>query len=198
MGLRSLRKTLMFNMKTQMKTALILIDIQNDYFPNGKMEVVGSKQASINAKKILEKFRKEKSLVIHIQHLSIREGAGFFIPNSFGAEIHDIVKPLENEKVIIKHFPNSFYQTELYQYLKDNNIEHLVILGMMTHMCVDTTVRSAKDLGFTIEIVGDACATRDQEINGNIVKANDVQNSFLAALNYYFSVVSTTEQYLKN
>ena len=73
----------------------------------------------------------------------------------------------------------------------------LVICGMMTHMCVDATTRAAKDMGYDIVLIGDACATKDQEINGQKVKAEEVQKSFLAALNYYYSTVLTTQQYLE-
>lgn len=179
-----------------MGKAIIIIDIQNDYFEGGKMTVVNAKKASLNTKKVLTYYRKNNLPVIHIQHISTREGAIFFLENSKGAEIHKNVEPKENEKIIIKHFPNAFRETQLLEHLKENNINHLVICGMMTHMCVDATTRAAKDLGFSIELIGDACATRDLEINGEIVKANEVQKSFLSALNYFYSEVITTENYL--
>jgi len=178
------------------KTALILIDIQNDYFDKGTMTLVGSDIASQHAKLILERFRADNLPIIHIQHIAAGPTATFFLPNTKGAEIHDNVKPLEREKVIIKHYPNSFQETELLDYLKSKGITDLVICGMMTHMCVDATTRAAKDFGFNIVLIGDACATKDQEINGQIVKAEEVQKSFLAALNYYYATVCTTQQYL--
>lgn len=179
-----------------MKTALIIIDIQNDYFDNGTMPLFGSDKASNNAKLILESFRADSLPIIHIQHIAAGPTATFFLPKTKGAEIHDNVKPLGQEKVIVKHYPNSFRETELLDYLKGKNITDLVICGMMTHMCVDATVRAAKDFGFNIVLIGDACATKDQEINGQKVKAEEVQNSFLAALNYYYATVETTKQYL--
>jgi nicotinamidase-related amidase len=178
------------------KTALILIDIQNDYFEKGTMTLVGSDIASNNAKLILESFRADNLPIIHIQHIAKGPTATFFLPNTKGAEIHDNVKPLAQEKVIIKHYPNSFRETELLDYLKSKGITDLVICGMMTHMCVDATTRAAKDFGFNITLIGDACATKDLEINGQSVKAEEVQKSFLAALNYSYSTVSTTQQYL--
>ena len=180
-----------------MKTALLTIDIQNDYFENGALPLVGSDKASENAKCLLDKFRIEKLPVIHIQHIAIRPTATFLLPNTNGIEIHNNVKPLPQEKVIIKHYPNSFRDTELLEYLKSNDITDLVICGMMTQMCVDSTVRAAKDFGFTCIVIGDACATKDLEIKGQIVAASEVQKSFLAALNYFFSTVLTTKQYLK-
>ena len=180
-----------------MKKALIIIDIQNDYFENGKMPVINSENASLNAKKILTYFRENDLPVIHIKHISTREGAAFFLENSIGAEIHKNVEPKENEKIIVKHFPNAFRETQLLEYLKKINISDLVICGMMTHMCVDATTRAAKDFGFNIELIGNACATRDLEINGEIVKASEVQKSFLSALNYFYSEVIQTNDFIK-
>jgi nicotinamidase-related amidase len=182
--------------KKIMKTALLIIDIQNDYFENGKMTLVNPDSAAHNAKLVLDKFRAEKLPVIHIQHLATRPTATFFQPVTKGSEINEAVRPLNEEKLVIKHFPNSFKDTDLLKYLTDNNITDLVICGMMTHMCVDATVRAAKDLGFNITLIGDACATKDLEINGQTVKASEVQKSFLAAINSYYANVITTKEYL--
>ena len=101
-----------------MGKALIIIDIQNDYFENGAMELVGSLAASENAKIVLTKFRNEKLPIVHIQHVSVAQGSLFFLPESKGQEIHENVKPLSGEKVITKYYPNSFRATELLDYLK--------------------------------------------------------------------------------
>ena len=185
------------NLKSQnMNKALIIIDIQNDYFENGKMPLVGPVEASLNAKLILEQFRKEKLPVFHIQHISVRPNSTFLLPVTNGQEIHENVKPLDGEKVIVKHFPNGFRETELLEDLKSMKITDLVICGMMTHMCVNATVRAAKDFGFNCVLIGDACATRDLKINQELVKAADVHNSFLAALGSYYATVVITKQYL--
>lgn len=181
---------------TRAKQALLLIDIQNDYFENGANPLVGSLEASLNARKVLNAFRGDSLLVIHIQHLSSRAGSTFFIPDTKGAEIHENVTPLAHEKVITKSYPNSFRDTELLDFLKANKITDLVICGMMTHMCVDATTRAAKDLGFNCTIIGDACATKDLEFQGQNVSAKDVQISFLASLSYYYSTIRDTEDYL--
>ncbi|HLO57855.1 MAG TPA: cysteine hydrolase family protein [Bacteroidales bacterium] len=182
--------------KENTKTALLLIDIQNDYFENGNMALVGSETAGNNTKWILEKFRNDKLPVLHVQHIALKPTATFFLPGTKGAEIHDYVKPAPQEKVIVKHFPNSFRETELLGYLRKSEITDLVICGMMTHMCVDATVRAAKDFGFTITLIGDACATKDLELNGNKAKAADVQTSFLAALNQTYAKIEVTSNYL--
>ena len=179
-----------------MTTALLLIDIQNDYFPGGANSLVGSEAASLNARKILDRFRQDRLPVVHIQHIATSPAATFFLPQTHGAEIHEHVTSQENEKAIVKHFPNSFRDTELLDYLKSKDTTDLVICGMMTHMCVDATTRAAKDDGFGCVVIGDACATKGLEINGETVRAEDVQKSFLAALNYFYSRVTTTRQYL--
>lgn len=179
-----------------MNTALIIIDIQNDYFEGGTAQLVNPDTASGNAKLLLEQFRKKKLPIIHIQHISNRPNATFFIPNTNGSEIHIDVKPNDNEQIIVKHYPNSFRETNLLEYLKSKDITDLVICGMQTHMCVDATTRAAKDIGFNCVVIGDACATKDLEVNGVKVKATDVQTAFLSALNYFYAIVTTTEQYL--
>jgi nicotinamidase-related amidase len=181
-----------------MAKALLLIDIQNDYFDNGAMPLVGSIQASENAMLILNRFRAEKKPVIHIQHIATRPTATFFLPNTKGAVIHPNVAPIGDEKVIVKHYPNSFRETELLDYLNRHHITDLVVCGMMTHMCIDATTRAAKDLGFNIELIADACATKDLEINGQTVSAAHVQTSFLAALNYFYASVKSTYDYLSD
>lgn len=180
-----------------MGTALLLIDIQNDYFEGGTMTLVGCNEASEKARKVLQHFRTNGLPVVHIQHIAARPTATFFLPNTKGANIHHNVLPNEQEKVIVKHYPNSFRETELLDYLKSHGISDLVICGMMTHMCVDATTRAAKDLGFGCILIGDACATRDLDINGVVVGAKDVHNSFLAALNYFYAKVMSAGEYLE-
>ena len=180
----------------ELKKALIIIDIQNDYFEGGANPLVGSLEASINAKALLKDFREKSLQVIHIQHFSTRVGSTFFIPNTKGVEIHENVMPITGEKVIAKNYPNSFRETDLLNYLKANNITDLVICGMMTQVCVDATTRAAKDFGFNCVVIGDACAAKDLEIQGEKVMASEVQKSFLAALNYFYSTVKNTHEYL--
>jgi nicotinamidase-related amidase len=177
-----------------MKTALLIIDIQNDYFPGGRMEVEGSLAASLKAKGLLVAFRERGLPIIHIRHISNRPGATFFLPGTEGTEIHPDVAPLPDEPVIVKNFPNSFRETELLTLLKEAGIEQLVICGMMTHMCVDATTRAAFDLGFACTIVHDACAARALAFNGVEVPAAHVHAAFLAPLGaVYGRVVSAAE-----
>jgi nicotinamidase-related amidase len=160
------------------------------------MTLADSDNACRNAAKILHDFRAKALPVIYIQHIALNPTATFFLPDTKGAEIHPSLEPLEQDKVIVKHYPNSFRATDLLDYLITKNITELVICGMMTHMCVDATVRAAKDSGFNVTVIGDACATRSLEISERKISAGDVQDSFLAALNYFYSNVITTGEYL--
>jgi len=179
-----------------MKTGLIIVDVQNDYFTSGSMELVEMDKAASNCRKLLDSFRTNEAMVIHIQHIATQEGATFFVANTPGSEIHHSVKPQENEPVIVKHYPSSFRETELDQMLQELGIDELVICGAMSHMCIDTTTRAAFDLGYKCCVVSDACATRDLEFNRKVVKAADVQAAFMAALSAPFAQVSSTDEIL--
>jgi nicotinamidase-related amidase len=177
-----------------MKTVLILVDIQNDYFPGGKMELEGSMEASVQARRLLSTFRQRQLPLVHVQHVSTRPGATFFMPDTDGVRIHEHVHPLENEVVIHKHYPNSFRDTGLLTYLHGEHIKRLVVCGMMTHMCIDATVRAAFDHGFECLVAEDACATRTLTHKGHSIPAHYVNLSFLAALNALYAKVLTTEE----
>ncbi len=176
-------------------TALLIVDIQNDYFPGGAMELVGSQEAGKQAKQLLAAFREKNMPVIHIQHISMHPGATFFLPGTKGAEIHECVFPRQGETIIQKHFPSSFRNTTLLEHLRDKKIHRLVIIGMMTHMCIDTTTRAAADLGFECFLCHDACATRDLSFNNITIPAKSVHNAFLASLNGVFARVFSVKEF---
>jgi len=169
------------------KTALLLIDVQNFYFPGGKLALFNPEKASLKARQVLKKFRKEKKLVIHIRHNS-----------KSGGEIHKNVKPALEEKVISKNHANSFRDTDLLIFLKKNKIQRLVICGMMTHMCVEATTRAAHDYGFDCIVIQDACTTRDLKFNDKIIKAEDVHYSTLSSLSGYYAKVVDLESFMKD
>lgn len=176
------------------KQGLVLVDIQNDYFPHGNLELVGVEQAAKNAGKLLQQFRDKQAPIVHIQHISMQAGATFFLPDTTGSEINERVAPQPDEVVIVKHFPNSFKDTQLLQHLKAIEVEEVVICGAMSHMCIDATTRAAFDFGFQCVVIEDACATRDLEYKGKIIKAAEVHGAFMAALAMpYAKVISTNE-----
>ncbi len=177
-----------------MNTALILVDIQNDYFPGGKMVLEGSLQASERAKRLLAFFRERNMPLVHIQHVATRPNATFFLPNTEGVKHHEDVQPLASETIFQKHFPNSFRETLLLEYLRGEKIERVVIAGMMTHMCVDATIRAATDFGLQCLTAEDACATRTLFHQGTSIPAEYVHRSFLAALDGTYGKVLRTEE----
>lgn len=177
-----------------MSDALVVIDIQNDYFPGGSMELVGADAAARVAAGLLGRFRQAGLPVVHVRHESTRPGSTFFLPGTPGAEIHPLLAPLPGESVVTKHFPSSFRDTSLLEILREFSATRLTICGMMTHMCVDTSVRAAFDLGFACRLASDACATRDLSFAGRTVAAADVQTAYLAALGAVFAQVAPASE----
>jgi nicotinamidase-related amidase len=177
-----------------MSQTLLIVDIQNDYFPGGAMQLEGSSEAGARASALLEAFRAKGLPVVHVQHISNRPGASFFLPETEGAEIHSSVRPAPSEKLIVKHTPNAFRDTDLLEHLRAIGTDQLVVAGMMTHMCVDSTVRAAFDHGFTCTLAQDACATRALTVNGNTIPASQVHQSFLAGLNGLFARLTTSDE----
>ncbi len=162
------------------KEALLLIDIQDFYFPGGGMPLVNPEAAALNGAKLLKTFRGQKKLIIHVRH-NAKAGAG----------IHRHVKPLEGEKVISKDNVSCFKGSDLLEFLKTRGIKKLVICGMQTHMCVEAAVRAGSDHGFGCILVHDACATRALTFKDRTVSAEDVHASTLSALRAYAKVVDT-------
>jgi len=179
-----------------MNKGLILVDIQNDYFINGKMELAGMDAAAANAGKLLGLFRTNAWPTFHIQHIANYEGAAFFLPDTKGAELNPAIAPMAGETIIQKHFPNSFRETVLLDELKSAGVEQVVICGAMSHMCIDATTRAAADLGFACILVHDACATRNLEFEGKTIESADVHASFMAALESAYAQVVSCSNYL--
>jgi nicotinamidase-related amidase len=166
-------------------TALLIIDIQDFYFPGGKSPLVEPEAASANAAKVLAAFRAEGKPVVHVRHE--------FEP---GGSIHASVAPVGGEKVFTKTEVSCFNGTKVLAYLKERGVEKLVIVGMQTHMCLEAATRAAHDLGFECVVVGDACATRDLTYGDRTVPAADVHASTLATLNRTYATVVDTKTFL--
>jgi nicotinamidase-related amidase len=179
------------------KTALILVDIQNDYFPNGRMELYEPNKAAANAHKVLDFFRSKNMPVFHIQHIFLDPDAPFFAPGTEGANINEAVTPLEDEIVIQKNYPNSFRETQLLNYLQEADIEHVVVCGMMSQMCIDATARAAVDLGFRCTVIEDACTAPNLSVRGRTIPAIDVHDAFMAALGSLYADIKTAESFLE-
>ncbi len=176
-----------------MKTALIIIDVQKDYFPGGKYPLVNPLEAAQKAYMLLQCFREHGGHHVHIQHIATKPDATFFISGDRGTDIHDSVAHFEGEPIVYKHSPNSFLNTNLLELLKSWEVERVIICGMMTHMCVDATARAASDFGFQVIVAEDACATRDLKYGDTTIPADHVHKAFLAALKSYGKVMKSEE-----
>jgi len=179
-----------------MKKALIVIDLQNDYFCGGNMELHNIDEALQKTNKLINFARKQNYQIYFVQHFSTREGATFFVPNTKGVELHNKLD-IKNEMIIEKKYPNSFRDTKLKEELDKENIHDLIICGAMTHMCIDTTVRAGFDLGYKITLIEDACATRNLQFKEMTIKAEDVHYSFMSALGSAFCEVKSTKEITK-
>jgi nicotinamidase-related amidase len=166
-------------------TALLLIDIQDFYFPDGAVPLVGPDAAAENAGRLLAAFRAAKRPVVHVRH--------DFEP---GGSIHDTVAPIEGERVFTKTEVSCFNGTAVLDHLRELGVERLVIAGMQTHMCLEAATRAAHDLGFECVVIADACATRDLSYGGTTVKAADVHAATLATLDRTYATVVDTEPFL--
>jgi nicotinamidase-related amidase len=172
---------------------LVLVDLQNDYFSSGAYPLVGAEEAVKAARAVLDRFRTAGEPVIHVQHIWDSPDAPFMRPGTRGVEIHDLVAPVTGEPVEQKVYPNSFRETTLQARLEAAGAESLVVVGMMTSMCVDSTVRAAFDLGYDVTLVADACAAPDLEHGGRRVPGEDVHAAFVASLADGFAAVVTAD-----
>lgn len=180
------------------KRAVIVVDIQKDYFPGGRWPLAGVEDAAEKAAAVIAGARAAGDLVVHIRHeFADAESAPFFAPGSEGAQIHPKAEPKPGEPVITKNDANAFLNTPLDETLKAAGVTDVTIVGSMSHMCVDAASRAAADLGYKVTVVEDACATHDLELNGRKVAAADVHAAFMAALGFGYAEVKTAADVLK-
>lgn len=177
-----------------MITALIVVDMQKDYFSGGKMELTGVEVASRNVEKLLAAFRESVRPIIHIQHVEYDPAAPCFVVGTTGAEIHESAQPRAYELVIQKHYPNSFIQTYLLSHLHMLGVQRVVICGAMSNFCISATARAAAEIGFYCVVVHDACATRSIEFGERTIAAGDVHGSSMATLAAVYAKVMPTNE----
>jgi nicotinamidase-related amidase len=176
-----------------MKTALLLIEIQNDYFPNGKLPIEKSIYVAAKAKQALQAYRAREWPVIHLKHIATRPNDSYFLPCTKGADFYPDLQPQAGEKIVKKNYPNSFRDTNLLNILHKLKIDHLTVCGMLTHQAIDATVKAAYDYGFMCTVLRDACAAKDLSLHDSIIFANNVHNGFLAALEPIYATIIDTD-----
>jgi nicotinamidase-related amidase len=177
-----------------MARGLVVIDIQKDYFPGGRMELVGAEAAAGRAQELLAAFRSSGEPVFHVQHVWDAPDAPFFAPETEGVEIHPDVAPGPDEPLIVKQHANAFLETSLADDLRGAGVEDVVICGMMTSMCVDASVRASADLGFNTSIAADACAAPDLKSGDEVIPGATVHKTVLAALGSMVADVRDTSE----
>lgn len=169
------------------KTALLIIDIQEVYFPGGGLTLENPEEAGMNAGLLLQHFRQTGQLVIHVKH-NVNKGG----------KIHEFVAPRDEEILVVKDDINAFKGTRLRDILVKSGVERLVICGMQTHMCVEAATRAASDMGYSCIVVSDACTTRALQYGPVIVPAKEVHYATLSTLAGYYADVLTTDEYLRS
>jgi nicotinamidase-related amidase len=169
------------------RAALVLIDCQNTY-REGVMELVGVEPALKEAAELLRRARDAGRPVIHVQQIG-EPGGPYDIAAPIG-QLADVVAPRDGEPVVTKEYPNSFVETDLDARLKDLGVTDLVLVGFMTHMCVNSTARGAYNLGYAVTVVDRATATRSlQGPDGSVVPAEVLHRASLTALSDLFAAV---------
>ena len=178
------------------KRAIVVVDLQNDYWPSGKWPLVGIEAAAANAARVIEKARSEGDIVIHVRHEFPNPDAPFFAPGTDGVEISPVVRPVGAEAIVQKNHPNAFRETGLKQMLDERGVEEVVVVGAMSHMCIAATARTATEFGYNTVVVHDACATRDLEFDGVTVPAAQVHAANMSALAFAYGEVIGTNEFL--
>jgi nicotinamidase-related amidase len=175
--------------------ALLLIDFQKG-FDNPVWGSRNNPNAELKMASLLAKWRNEKLSVIHIQHCSTEKNSPLQLELS-GNEFKDEARPIQGEKVFTKTVNSAFIGTNLETYLRENEIDSLVIAGLTTDHCVSTSARMAGNLGFTVTVASDATATFDREgEDGTQYFAETIHKIHLASLHGEFCTVLTSEEIL--
>ncbi|MCV6589329.1 MAG: cysteine hydrolase [Marinobacterium sp.] len=180
------------------KQALVIIDLQNDYFAGGKWALHNISQAAANARQVLDAARRQGIPVIHVRHEFPTDEAPFFAPGSTGAEIHKDLTPAADEPVVLKHKANAFLGTDLKALLDQRGVTDLTFVGAMSHMCIDAATRAAADFGYQVTVIEDACACRDLEFGDKVVPAEQVHTAYMSALSFAYATVTSTVRYLES
>jgi nicotinamidase-related amidase len=170
-------------MTEQSNKALIVIDLQNDYFPDGKFPLWNTDDVLTNIEFAIESANSKNIPVILVQHIANAEKgiAPFFNKDSDGANIHSrILELAENAEIVVKEFADSFEQTRLEQILEESNINELLICGMMTQNCVTHTAISKKAERYNVSILADCCTSVDQMIHNIALNAVSTRIPFIS------------------
>lgn len=177
------------------KTALLVIDFQNEYF-SGRMPIPDGARALANARRLIDRADADGIAVYHVQHAA-PPGAPIFAEDGDGVRLHADLQPAAHHRLVRKSSVSVFATTDLHRQLRDAGIDTLLIAGLMTHACVAGAARDAVPLGFEVVVVADACATRDLDTgDGRVLAHADLHRAALASIDDTFGAILSTEQAL--
>lgn len=151
-----------------MKQALLLIDLQNDYFPGGLFPLWNTDRTLSNILAAIAKAREAGILIVHIQHIANPQAgiAPFFNAGTDGANIHpDVLRAAPDAPIVTKEYADSFHHTNLEKVLSENVVEGLLVCGMMTQNCVTHTAISKAAEKYKVHILPDCCTTVSEPIH---------------------------------
>lgn len=180
-----------------MKKALLVIDVQNEYF-TGKLKVTypDSTTSLANIIKTMDYAKENNMPIIIVQHTSI--SGETFVKGTNEWEIHSEILKKPYDYIIEKNKPSSFCGTNLEEILKKENIEGVVIAGYMTQMCCDTTAREAFHKDYYVEFLSDATGTIDVKNYLGTISSKELHQATLMAQSLRFSKVLSTEEWINN
>ncbi|EPR14330.1 cysteine hydrolase family protein [Ruminiclostridium papyrosolvens] len=180
-----------------MKRALLVIDVQNEYF-TGKLPVTYPSDSYGNILKVVDTANDKNIPVILIQHTSPGENAVTFKKGSSEWDIHPDLLLRKYNYIVEKYLPGSFTNTNLESVLKELDIDTVTITGYMTQMCCDTTARQAMHMGYSVEFLSDATGTLQFSNNAGTISAEDLHKAILVTQAARFSKVLSSDEWLKN
>lgn len=178
------------------KTALLVIDFQNEYF-TGKMPIPDGAAALANTRELIDFADDHHMPVFHIQHIA-PAGSAVFAEGGETVKFHPDMQPRAQDVVLQKTTVSVFGSTDLDKRLKSAGIENLIISGLMTHACVAGAARDAAPLGYNVLVASDASATRAiTRVSGEAIDKDALHKAALAEVEDTFGDVMTTAQIIK-
>lgn len=179
-----------------MNRALLVIDVQNEYF-TGLLPVTYPKDSFTNILKSIDCANNLDIPVILIQHTAPQSDSKTFIKGSKTWHLHPSVLERKYNFIVEKHLPGSFTDTKLDELLKSMNIDTVAVIGYMTQMCCDTTARQAMHLGYSVEFLSDSTGTLDITNYAGQIKAEELHKAILITQAMRFSKVMTTDEWVR-
>ncbi|WP_151631850.1 cysteine hydrolase family protein [Noviherbaspirillum aerium] len=177
-------------------TALLVIDFQQEYFEGGRLPIPQGRAALDQAKQLVSFADRHGIRVFHIQHAGANGGA-LFAADGATVAFHPDILPQARHEQVRKTTASSFASTDLHARLQAGGIKTLILCGLMTHMCVSTTARDARPLGYQVIVAGDACATRDIEAwDGGIITHAELHRAALTEISDSFGEILRTADIL--